>query len=130
MISGQPVVLTAGAITLGSTVGSDLRNGNGLDPSKIVGGFLAILLCSVIAEVDTELGAGLAIALAGTAFVTYGIPALNGEKTFTPAQQKAAAAAGVKQGKVIQAGSNKAISKAAGVKPGSVLDRYINTPSR
>jgi anthranilate phosphoribosyltransferase len=74
----QPVILTAALVTLASTTGSDLRAGNPLDPKKIVGGFLAMTVCSVIAEVDSELGVGLAIAIAGTAFVEYGLPTLNG----------------------------------------------------
>lgn len=77
-MNAQPVVLTAGLITLASTTASDLRNGLPLDPKKIVGGFLVMALCSVIAEIDDQLGVGLSIAIAGTAFVQYGLPTLNG----------------------------------------------------
>lgn len=76
-MASEPIVLTCTFVTLGSTVGGDLRSGKSLDPKKIVGGFLAMTLCAVVAEVDGELGAGLAIAIAGTAFVKYGIPALS-----------------------------------------------------
>lgn len=84
-MASEPLVLTCTFVTLGSTVGSDLRNGKPLDPKKIVGAFLAMTICSVIAEVDGEVGAGLAVAIAGTAFVKFGIPALTGDSAATKA---------------------------------------------
>jgi hypothetical protein len=85
-MNGEPVVLTATLITLASTTGSDLRTGEkSLNPKHIVGGFLAMALCAVIAEVDGELGAGLAIAIAGTAFVQFGLPAIQAKPTTLPA---------------------------------------------
>ncbi|MGA2655834.1 MAG: hypothetical protein ABSF18_07680 [Gammaproteobacteria bacterium] len=74
----QGVVLTSTGVLLGSTVGGHLAQ-YGTWPSEqvIVGGFFAMLGCSILAEVNGELGEALAILIAGSALVIYGIPAIN-----------------------------------------------------
>ena len=77
----QQLIVLATFITIGSTSVAELK---GIPPAKslhphrtIVGGFFAMLGCSIIAEIDPRTGAGLAALVAGGAFVRYGIPTIN-----------------------------------------------------
>lgn len=69
-------------ITIGSTSGAELRGikkAANLHPSRtIVGGFFAMLGCSILAEFAPSAGAYLAILVSGVAFFTYGLPAIEG----------------------------------------------------
>lgn len=81
-------------VTLGSTVGGSLfSKGTFPKPSVFVGGFFAALFTAVVGEIDADLGGGLAIAIMGTAFVEYGLPALSGQhgksNALTPAEAAA-----------------------------------------
>jgi hypothetical protein len=74
----QQLVVVATFVTMGSTTGAALRGTEKLPDTKIiVGGFFAMLGCSLLTEFDTRLGLGLATAIAGTAFITYGLPTLE-----------------------------------------------------
>jgi hypothetical protein len=71
-------VVISTMVTLGSTVGAALSNTQKLPAHKtIVGGFLAMTGCAVLAEIEPNIGGPLAIAIALTAFSLYGIPTLN-----------------------------------------------------
>lgn len=79
-MDAENVVLTSTFVTLGSTVGGHLAETSNFPSSRvIVGGFFAMLLCAIVAEVNGELGGALSVAIAGTAFVMYGLPAINSE---------------------------------------------------
>jgi hypothetical protein len=65
-------------VTVGSTTVSDLRQGLPPDPKKIVGGFLAMTTCAIAGEFDTTIGVGLAVAIAGSSFIKYGLPTILG----------------------------------------------------
>lgn len=80
MANSENIVLTSTLVLLGSTIGGPLVEGKGLPPSKtIIGGFLAMLLCSILAEFDGDLGSTLAVVIAGQGFILYGLPAINGK---------------------------------------------------
>jgi hypothetical protein len=89
-MNAETIVLTSSFVTLGSTVGGHLaQTGNLPQDRVIIGGFFAMLLCSILAEFgDGELGSALSVLIAGTAFVIYGLPAIN-SKTVTPTKTKA-----------------------------------------
>lgn len=74
----QQLVILATFITIGSTSLAELKSipqAKNLHPHRtIVGGFFAMLGCSILAEAAPETGAYLALIVAGTAFVTYGLP--------------------------------------------------------
>lgn len=90
MANAETTVLISSFVTLGSTVGGHLAQTSTLPSDKvIIGGFFAMLLCSILAEFgDGELGAALAVLIGGSAFVLYGLPAIN-SKTQTPSKAKA-----------------------------------------
>jgi len=77
----QEIIVIATLITLASTSGAELqgiKKAKNLKPGRtIVGGFFAMLGCSILAEVAPEAGAYLAVLVAGGAFFRYGLPALE-----------------------------------------------------
>lgn len=86
----QQLVVVATFVTLGSTSAAALRGTQKLPDTKIiVGGFFAMMGCSLITELDVKIGLGLATLIAGTAFVTYGLPTLNGYFGAKPTPAKA-----------------------------------------
>ena len=78
-MNAETTVLTASFVTLGSTVGGHLYQYGTLPEDRvIIGGFFAMLACSILAEMgDGELGSALAVLIAGSAFVLYGLPAIT-----------------------------------------------------
>jgi hypothetical protein len=80
-IRAQQIIVLATFITLASTSGAELKGipkANKLHPSRtIVGGFFAMLGCSILAEVAPSAGAYLSILVAGTTFFSYGLPTIE-----------------------------------------------------
>lgn len=77
----QQIVVLCTLITIGSTSGAELKGipkAKNLHPSRtLVGGFFAMLACSVLAEVAPEAGAYLAVLVSGTVFFSYGLPTIE-----------------------------------------------------
>lgn len=77
----QSIIVLCLLITLASTAGSKLegnKKAQNINSSRvIVGGFFAMLTCSIIAEASPKAGAYLAILVSGGAFFTYGLPTLE-----------------------------------------------------
>jgi len=77
----QQIIVLATLITIGSTSGAELKGikkAQNLHPSRtIVGGFFAMLGCSILAEFAPSAGAYLAILVSGVAFFTYGLPTIE-----------------------------------------------------
>lgn len=77
----QEIIVLTTFITLASTSGAELKGiekAKNLHPSRtIVGGFFAMLGCSILAEAAPEAGAYLAVLVSGTAFFAYGLPAIE-----------------------------------------------------
>ena len=77
----QELVILSTFVTLASTSGAELkgiRKAKNLHPSRtVIGGFFAMLGCSVLAEAAPEAGAYLSILVAGTAFFAYGLPTIE-----------------------------------------------------
>jgi hypothetical protein len=77
----QEIIIICTFITLASTSGAELKGikkAAKLHPQRtIVGGFFAMLLCSLLAEVAPEAGAYLAILVSGVAFFGYGLPTIE-----------------------------------------------------
>src|SRR5882672_8771070 len=87
----QQIIVLCTFITIGSTSGAELKGikkAANLHPSRtIVGGFFAMLGCSILAEFAPSAGAYLAILVSGTAFFTYGLPAIE-SKIESPKEKK------------------------------------------
>jgi hypothetical protein len=85
----QQIIVLATLITIGSTSGAELKGikkAANLHPSRtIVGGFFAMLGCSILAEFAPSAGAYLAILVSGVAFFTYGLPTI--ESYYEPKKQ-------------------------------------------
>lgn len=87
----QKLIVLATFVTIGSTSADILRK-----PKKqkkplktnrvIIGGFFAMVGCSLLAEADPLLGAGLAALVTGGAFFNYGLPVL--EESFKEEKKK------------------------------------------
>lgn len=77
----QQIVVLCTFITLASTSGAELKGiskAKGLHPSRtLVGGFFAMLGCSILAEFAPSAGAYLAVLVSGTAFFAYGLPTIE-----------------------------------------------------
>ncbi len=87
----QKLIILATFITIGSTTANVLR-----PPKKqktqlkehrvIIGGFFAMVGCSILAEFDPKLGVGIAALVTGGAFFNYGLPVL--EESFKEEKKK------------------------------------------
>lgn len=80
--NAQKLIVLATFITLGSTGGAYLVKPKEVKQEiklhrAIAGGFFAMMGCSIVAEFEPVAGVGLAALVAGGAFFTYGVPALN-----------------------------------------------------
>lgn len=77
----QQLVVLAAFITIGSTSLAELKaipQAKNLHPHRtLVGGFFAMLGCSIVAEVDPQTGAYLALLVAGGTFVRFGLPTIE-----------------------------------------------------
>lgn len=78
----QQYIVIATFITLASTIAGSQIHPKGSKPIRnirhtVVGGFFAMLGCSIIAEVDPLAGVGLAVLVSGGAFLAYGLPSLE-----------------------------------------------------
>lgn len=77
----QSIIVLCTFITIASTSAAELKGiqkASNLQPKRtIVGGFFAMLLCSIFAEVAPSAGAYLAILVSGVAFFTYGLPTIE-----------------------------------------------------
>lgn len=77
----QQIIVLCTLITIGSTSGAELKGiskAKNLHPSRtLVGGFFAMLGCSILAEFAPSAGAYLAILVSGGAFFTYGLPTIE-----------------------------------------------------
>lgn len=77
----QEIIILSTFVTLASTSGAELKGikkAKNLHPSRtIIGGFFAMLGCSVLAEVAPDAGAYLAILVAGAAFFAFGLPTIE-----------------------------------------------------
>jgi hypothetical protein len=78
----QKLIILATFVTLGSTIGAAAKKPKSMKTEikirrAVVGGFFAMMICSFIAEANTEIGVGLAATVAGTTFFQYGLPVLN-----------------------------------------------------
>lgn len=85
----QQIVILATFITLVSTTSAEWK---GIPKAKhleakrtIVGGFFAMLLCSILAEFSPSAGAYMAILVSGGAFFAYGLPTI--ESYYEPAKK-------------------------------------------
>jgi hypothetical protein len=67
---------TAALVTLASTSFMALSDGNMPSGRTVAGSFLAFAGLAGIAELAPEVGVGLSVAVAGTAFTLYGLPTL------------------------------------------------------
>jgi|SRR5215472_597782 len=77
-MESDSVVITSAFVGMGSTIGGSLATKSSLPPNRmIIGGFFAFMGCGLIAEFSDEVGAGLAVLIAGTMFIMYGLPAIN-----------------------------------------------------
>lgn len=75
----QEVVVIAALITVGSTTSAYLRKPNKESEKiqihrTIIGGFAAMFVCSILVEINPDLGGYLAMLIAGGAFIKYGAP--------------------------------------------------------
>ena len=87
----QKLIVLATFVTVGSTTANVLRQ-----PKKqkkplkehrvLIGGFFAMVGCSLLAEVDPTLGVGIAVLVTGGAFFNYGLPVL--EESFKEEKKK------------------------------------------
>jgi len=85
--SANTAVLLSTAVTLGSTTGYSLTVKKGLPTNHVVvGGLLAMTGCAILVELDANLGGYLAIAIATTAFMLYGLQTV--EHYFVPRKQE------------------------------------------
>lgn len=77
----QQIVVLAAFITIGSTSLAELKGipkAKSLHPSHtIVGGFAAMLGCSIIAEFAPSTGAYLSMMVAGGVAIKYGLPTIE-----------------------------------------------------
>jgi hypothetical protein len=77
----QQIIVLCTFITIASTSGAELKGikrAANLHPSRtIVGGFFAMLGCSILAEVAPQAGAYLAVLVSGVAFFNYGLPTIE-----------------------------------------------------
>lgn len=83
--SAESAVVVAAMVTLASTSFASLSTGefksggfaNSLPSGRTVAGtFLAFAVLGMITEVAPEIGVGLSVAVAGTAFTLYGLPTI------------------------------------------------------
>lgn len=72
----ESAVIVASIVTLGSTAFSSIAEGNLPSGRTVAGTFLAFAILGGITEVAPEIGAGLSVAVAGTAFTIYGLPTI------------------------------------------------------
>lgn len=77
----QQIIITATFVAIASTTLAELKGikqAKNLKPSHtIVGGFFAMMGCSIIAEVDPKTGAYLAIMVAGGIAIKFGLPTIE-----------------------------------------------------
>jgi hypothetical protein len=77
----QQIIVTATFVTIASTSLAELKGipkAKNLKPAHtIVGGFFAMLGCSVIAEIDPRTGAYLAIMVSAGVAINYGLPTIE-----------------------------------------------------
>jgi hypothetical protein len=85
----QKLIVLATFITLASTTGALLKKPKKIEEEVkkkqkkelkahriIVGGFMAMLFCSLIAEVSPQIGVGIASLVTAGAFGEYGLPTI------------------------------------------------------
>lgn len=86
----QEIIVLAAFITIASTSLAELKGvpeAKTLHPQKtIVGGFFAMLGCSIIAELDPKTGMLLAVMVSGGVFIKYGLPTI--ESYYAPPAKK------------------------------------------
>lgn len=77
----QQIIVLAAFITIGSTSFAELKGipkAATLHPHRtIVGGFFAMLGCSILAEFDPDTGMYLAVLVAGGTFIRFGLPTIE-----------------------------------------------------
>lgn len=77
----QQIIVLATFITIGSTSLAELKEipqAKNLHPHRtVVGGFFAMLGCSILAEFDPDMGMYLAVLVAGGVFVKFGLPTIE-----------------------------------------------------
>lgn len=77
----QQVIILATFITIGSTSLAEMKGipqARTLHPHRtVIGGFFAMLGCSIIAEIDPRTGMYLAILVSGGTFVRFGLPTIE-----------------------------------------------------
>jgi len=78
-------------VTIGSTAGASLYKPKSVKKEiklhrVIAGGFFAMMISSVLVEADPKLGVGLAVLVAGGAFIAYGLPTL--QESFTSQEKR------------------------------------------
>ena len=79
----QRLIVVLTFVTIGSTISYVLKPPKGVTKTNIkthrviAGGFFAMAISSVLADLDTTLGVGLATLVAGGAFLKYGLPVLT-----------------------------------------------------
>lgn len=89
----QEIIVLCTFVTLASTTSAEFKGvpqAKELHPARtIVGGFFAMLLCSIFAEAAPEAGAYLAILVAGGVFFKFGLPTIESYyETSTPKKVK------------------------------------------
>jgi|SRR5208283_1071451 len=90
----EQIIVISLVVMLASTVGGSLaegKTGTKFYGRKIVGGFLAMFMLSLLAEVAPPPAAYMSVAMASYAGLHYGLPAIN--KTQKPGKGKKGAAA-------------------------------------
>lgn len=82
----QQIVLLSTFVTLSSTSAAELKGvkkAQHLHPARtVIGGFFAMLGCSIVAEFAPSVGAYLAVLVAGVAFFEWGLPTLESSHWF------------------------------------------------
>jgi hypothetical protein len=77
----QQIIVTAAFVTIASTSLAELKGikqASKLKPARtIVGGFFAMVGCSIIAEVDPKTGAYIAIMVAAGTAIHFGLPTIE-----------------------------------------------------
>jgi hypothetical protein len=85
----EQIIVISLVVMLASTVGGSLAGNKAKGDTKakekyygrkIVGGFLAMLFASLLAEVAPAPGAYLSVGMSSYAFIHYGVPAITKEK--------------------------------------------------
>jgi hypothetical protein len=88
----QQIIVLCTLVTLGSTSAAELKGipkAVNLHPSRtLIGGFFAMLGCSILAEFAPSAGAYLAVLVSGTAFFAYGLPTIESTKWFEEGKVK------------------------------------------